>query len=448
MKLKIWAVLLTAVFLFTGCSYNQTGIDSLLKPPKLSDEQNKMYNALEAALGSSAKGGIKLKYPRNGDFISAFVKSNLDDESSQEAIVFYEVANSATATMPLHINVLDQQNGEWVSTADITTVAGASEVEKISFITIQQKVYIVAGFNLTSTTDKVVVLYSYEEGMLREKFRISCNNYEVVDLDDNKESEIVAMTSKKSEGENKTATAELWRITDTGNAFPLSTAVLDPNVTEYTKIIKGKLRDGRTALYLDGFRGTNLYTTEILTCQGQQILNLMYQGADQENLISSTARNYGASSTDLDGDGVVEIPVRIVAPGYESSEKHQQEYFTQWYVYENKGLTLSRTTYVAGTLGYIFTLPETWLGKVTVQYLSNESELTFYEYKEGGGWGEKLLSVKVVKYANMQKEATEKGYAMLKDYGQIMYVYKIERAGMRMGITAGLVERSFKIYKM
>lgn len=445
---------LCAALLLGGCSYNQTGIDSMLKPPKLSDEQNKLYAALEQSVGNSAKSGIRLVYPRKGDFTSAFVKNNLDSESTQETLVFYEVHNSATATMPIRINVLDQQNGEWVSVSDVATVAGASEVEKLYFVNIQQQVYIVVGFNLSNSTDKSLVVYSFEEGMLKEKYSTKCTNFEVIDLNDDKESEIVTITTQKSETDpsGKTVSAELRRLTGHGNAIVLSAAVLDPAVTEYKNIIRGKLGDGRPALYLDGLRGANYYSTEILACYGNEMDNLMYQGADAENLIEQTIRIGGVLPLDLNNDGVVEIPVRVPAPGYEDSEKHQQEYLTQWYIYESgkgKGrLSLSRTTYVAGTLGYIFTLPESWLPSVSVEYVSTDRELFVYEVDGSGGRGSTLLSIKVVDNAGFQKDAADKGYSMLRDHGQILYTYKLGPAAAAFGVTAETVAENFMLHKL
>lgn len=450
---RIGGVLAAILLLLGGCAYDQTGIDALLTPPKLSDEQSRIYTALEASLGASAKGGIKLVYPRKGSYTSAFVKNNLDSESTAETVVFYEVANSSTATIPIRINVLDQQNGEWISVSDVATVAGASEVEKVSFISIQQQVYMVAGFNLATTTEKAVVIYSFEEGMLKEKYSAKCANFDVVDLNDNKTPELLLITSQRDESlpNNKLVTAELRRITNHGNALLLSSAPLDPSVTEYRNLVQGRLTDGRPALYLDGLRGANYYVTEVLACQGNRLENLMYQGPDGENLVEQTLRAGGVRPADLNGDGVVEIPVRVPAPGYEDSEVHQQEYLTLWYVYrsnQGKGeLSLSSTSYAAGTLNYLFVLPTGWLDRVSMEYVSTDRELVIYEYTPEDGRGQDVLSIKAVDNADYQREAAEKGYSLLKDYGQIMYTYKLGPGAEKLGATPDLVQANFILQK-
>ena len=98
-KRRLAAIILLAVLLLTGCSYTQTGIDSMLKPPKLSEEQNKIYNALVSSVSKT----VKLKYPRSGEFTSAFVVRDMDNEPTQEALVFYESSGSGGTTSVLSL---------------------------------------------------------------------------------------------------------------------------------------------------------------------------------------------------------------------------------------------------------------------------------------------------------------------------------------------------------
>ena len=69
-------LLLFAVLVqLSGC-YPGTGTDNLLVPPKLTAEQDKIYQALEKTAGSN----INLRYPQTGEYRSSFVLRNIDDE--------------------------------------------------------------------------------------------------------------------------------------------------------------------------------------------------------------------------------------------------------------------------------------------------------------------------------------------------------------------------------
>ena len=101
--LKI-TLLLSALFMLSGCSLN-AGVDTLLTPPKLSTQQEHIYKALTDYAGTN----ISLKYPKSGDYLSAFIIADVDGDSENEAVVFYR-KNSLNNTddSSLRMNILDQ----------------------------------------------------------------------------------------------------------------------------------------------------------------------------------------------------------------------------------------------------------------------------------------------------------------------------------------------------
>ncbi len=439
MKKRILASMIAILFLFSGCSYSQTGIEGLMVPPKLSDQQNEIYNALVASVGKN----IKLKYPRQGNFTSAFLINNIDDEPTQEALVFYEDTANPSAAAPLIISVLDQEDGKWIAKYDVKVKA--SEVEKVSFITKNKQTYVVIGFNLLSKAEKMIMMYTYKEGKLSEQFTTNCSNYEVLDINNDKSSEIITFVQKIGEGEIKTMTAYMHRINIDGTEI-ISQTQMDPNVTEYAKIQKGMLTDGRPALYLDGLKGTSL-CTEVLAYSDDGLENLIYNKRSSKNLIQKTVRTYGSFCVDLDKDGVIEIPTLKLALGYEDKQHYEQLYLTEWYNYKQKNLELIKTTYVSYALGYIFTIPSDWIDKVTIESIPNSNEISFYEYdrKTRDEFDSKLLSIKVVKRSEYEKDAVNKGYSLLKDNGQLMYTYKLHETRSEINLNEAEVFKYFEL---
>ena len=80
---KRLAGLLTCAVLLCGCSAG-ISVENLLTAPKLNAEQTAIYQALTNSVG----GGVKLRYPKSGDYRSAFILKNIDDEPGVEALVF------------------------------------------------------------------------------------------------------------------------------------------------------------------------------------------------------------------------------------------------------------------------------------------------------------------------------------------------------------------------
>ena len=148
--------------IFTGCGYFNMGVDGLLSSPKLSREQADIHQALIESVGDN----ISLKYPNTGDNRSAFVISNLDDEPTNEAIVFYQNINPSTNENSIRINLLDNINGNWKSTFDISEPA--IDVDKVIISKIEQenKVNIIVGFDMPNKSEKMMQIYNYGNGVI------------------------------------------------------------------------------------------------------------------------------------------------------------------------------------------------------------------------------------------------------------------------------------------
>ena len=86
-----------------GCSLG-TSIDTLMAPPKLSVEQEQIYNALTDAAGTS----ISLKYPKSGKYLSAFIVEDIDGDGGNEAVVFYEKSSLALVIGGAVGNLIDR----------------------------------------------------------------------------------------------------------------------------------------------------------------------------------------------------------------------------------------------------------------------------------------------------------------------------------------------------
>ncbi len=436
MKRKILTLALSTALVLSGCSYGQTGIESLLKPPKLSDQQNEIYTALQASIGKN----ITLKYPRTGDFTSAFLIANIDEESTQEAIVFYEAADTVNATMTLRINVLDQNDGAWVSVYDAGV--SAQDVDKVNFVQSNGNTFLVVGFNLAGDSGKFVVVYRYQDGRLEETAqRLTCLEYVSCNLNEDEYTEIFTIITDAKSGRR---IAQAYQISSQGSVRPMGRTDMDASVSSYRNITTGKLADGRQAVYLDGLSGTNRYTTEVLTYENGSLYNLLYSAAGEKSFIEETVRSDAIFSADIDADGVIEIPTRVAASGYEDAASHEQEYFTLWNICTEDGLEVKKTSYVAYTLGFLFTIPDKWLGRVTPVFSSAENELTFYRYDGGMEPTARLLSIRVFRSSEFREGIS--GYTTLRDNGQIIYAQKIYDDDKSLQLDSETVQSCFSLY--
>ena len=102
-NLKLAAVCLSCLTM-TGCSALNFSVEGLINAPKLTSEQSEIHQALIESVGSN----ITLKYPKNGEYRSAYVIANIDDEPTDEAMVFYEYTSNGSEEDGLRVNILDK----------------------------------------------------------------------------------------------------------------------------------------------------------------------------------------------------------------------------------------------------------------------------------------------------------------------------------------------------
>ena len=79
-------LVLAMLLLSTGCSLNFFSTDSLLKPPALTGKSGEVQEAFDKLMSGKT---FQLKTPVKGEYKSAFVLYDIDNDSEEEALVFY-----------------------------------------------------------------------------------------------------------------------------------------------------------------------------------------------------------------------------------------------------------------------------------------------------------------------------------------------------------------------
>lgn len=403
MKLKSALCLLAAVCLLSGCSAG-VSVDNLLTPPKLSAEQNEIYQALINSVGT----GIKLKYPKGGDYRSAFVMQNIDDEPGDEALVFYESPSVQTGESALRLKLLDKNDGKWNAVYDIACVG--SEVDSISFACLGKGgTNIIVRYSMLNKTEKSFSVISYRDGVPVEQLASSYSCLEVIDLNADGEDELFTVVPDKI---NETSTAILYA--NRGNGFErLSETPLGGGMSDYLGATKGQLDEKRVALFLDYSRGSGLYGTDVVYCIGDRLVNPDTAGIEQPtNLISRFTNDYMAEirSSDIDNDGFFEIPATVPLPGYETLPRTEQLCAVRWYTIAYNNPEAKHYSYYSSKFRFVLLFPNRWQGFVTAAVNYSDREIIFYSYDSSKNIAEydesnELMRIRAVSKDDMQAMA-------------------------------------------
>ena len=121
------------------------------------------------------------------------------------------------------------------------------------------------------------------------------------------------------------AAAEAYKL-DSEGQYHKYRAELSSGFTEFDSVSYGRLRNGKTGLYIDAVSGTGYIQTDIV-CMDDSGLQKAFSAPEESY---STQRPSGCRSYDIDGDGELEIPVQVIAPGYAGAPESERLWLTNW----------------------------------------------------------------------------------------------------------------------
>lgn len=419
------AVLVSLSMLLTGCTA-VTGAEGLLRPPRLSEEQSAVSEALYAKVGKD----IKLKYPRSGEQRGAILVEDLDGDGLKEAVAFYEKRTGGGVRM----NLLYQQNGRWLSLYDYAGAGGELEVLMVDTLSDTMEKTLMVGYSLLGQGHKVLNVYSYKDTQLVTLQETSYAELAVTDINADGRNELVildtsaSMTPSQSQNSSfQLPKARMYQQSKSGELQLLSQTDMDETVTEYTSITVGSVSSGIPGIYADGLQNNGNIQTQLLYCVEGQIKNPLYLNIQE---LQKTTRPISYKPIDVDMDGVTEIPVPTLAPGYEAltdAVESQRVYLTDWMAYDRFGLTRKSQGYYSPGEGFCFLLPGRWQGAVTVKVSAARDEAIFYKY-EGSleASTKELLIVKAVSKGE-STPLLEQGWQLFAEGGGLSqndYLYK------------------------
>ncbi len=411
------AALLLCSMALSGCSLGTFSVDTLVAAPKLSAEQQEIHRSLTETVGTD----ITLKYPKGGDNRSAYVVANIDDEPSDEAIVFFEYNNLSNAKDGINVCVLDKNDdGEWK--VEYRFSGPGTDIDKIIITKLGQNenTSIIVGYSTLSMNDKTLEIYNYEGSTLKLIATETYNAIETMDLNNDNYNELITVQAG-ADGAN--ATASLLSIKDS-QLVKSSTTDIGCNADAIINCVKGKVSPTHKALMLDCRNPDGTVHTEFIYHRYSSLQNPVAQIG--QNLMSYTNRPDGYYCADVDSDGVIEVPTLEVLKGYELLPSNEQLYLTTWNSYADfYSFNKKLSGFYSISMGYMVSFPESWENKVTVKYDSVTSEYVFYEFSTTLEDSNTELMRVAVCTKSESEQYFDSGYALITSVGQIDYLVKI-----------------------
>lgn len=447
---------------FTGCSgAKMKSPMGLMRPPLSAGVDSELKSAFLAAATGKGKAAsssdISLISPLSGDYRSAFVLHDIDNDGVDEALVFYKLENEPSKE---HMNVLDNVNGKWVSVGDFSGTG--TDVNFVRFvqmtetgypaILVSQSLYendsskILSVYVCTGTEEKLTV-----KNVCTEVYSIMEN----IDVDSDGQLDIFLIQQDLTNNNSPRSTAKVFKMNVSGTLDEFGTARLDGGISKYCSIQTDKVSaSSPLRIYVDAIKGDAQAITEVLywSTSSKSLVTPMFSLDTQSNMF--TARSELLASQDYDGDGIIEIPSQRPLMGsrkYESPKNlYAQMNVTSWIeVHSSKDFQFTETL-VNASDSYIldFKPLENIMGEFTVYSYINTRTWVFKEYSARYETaGEDLFAIICTTKDSANKNGVKpENYLIENDDGTVIY-FEAREKGAKAGITVKSIKPCIKVFK-
>lgn len=384
-RLATAALALAMVFSLSACSGLDLDAESLMEAPSLTAEQAKLKEAISLVAGD----GYSPKFPSNGEYSSAFMFYDIDGDGADEALAFYSVQDGSVKA-----NILRFDGTDWRSQYEIP--GAGNDVECVYFADVGD------GFvSIVIKWESEIGIYHIDGNALDTVYSASCDGVVIYDMDRDGNDDIVMFSGSIFLRPN----VRIMYSRD-GKLMDPETVYINSRYSEIFSMEFGPMGNGQYGLFLEAEIHEGTYITEIITFDGTTAdcytvtRNVEYDEAGDEESAKVTlemneSRGYYARtspyvSCDIDGDGIVEIPVEIRRPGDVSVENGF--YYLDYMRYDGTELSTVWHGFESAEDAFRISLPARWDEDITASKSSNENEYVFEKYD-----GTEIMRIKVMK---------------------------------------------------
>ena len=309
---KRWAApvggLLLSVLL-SGCFVQPT--DSLYALPRQSDAYYDLQNAIDAALPADAAYSGPLSGPNQ----QAVQLADLDGDGEDEALVFAKTSGEK----PLKIYIFDAEDDSFVQTAVIEGDGTAFDAVEYVPVDDTSGMEIILGRQLSDQILQSLSVYSYSDGTAAELMHAAYTEYKVVDLNLDDRRDVLIF---RQDTETRQGMAEYYTWED-GVMERRQTAALSKDIHTIERIVTGYVTADIPGVFVTSTYGEDALVTDVFAFRGQTFSNLTLSA--ESGVSTQLVRSYQVFATDIDEDGVVELPTLVALPSATAGERRNEK---------------------------------------------------------------------------------------------------------------------------
>ncbi|OYD06772.1 FG-GAP repeat domain-containing protein [Paludifilum halophilum] len=336
---------------------------TLLKKPSMQSKQQAMHQAVTQFLPQEAK----LIVPSGPADISALQEKDLDGDGQQEIIAFYQ---KETFDYESYAMILKKKKGGWTL---LTTIGGVGK--KVNYADFRDlngdgTPEFLFGLGDDESTQRELEVYTLKNGVTKNLMSRPYTELAVDDLDRDRKSEIILLIHDR---EKMKARAELYTF-QSGRLRQTDTLAMEGGINGYLQVTTGRARQKQRGVFLDIGVGAHSSYTALLILEKGKLKNV-FAPDRPEGTERITFRATGELSRDINGDGIVEVPLLQQPKGTDHLPLSEVPWITSWYQWDG-GKKLNRLfqNYIDYRAGFSFRFPESWSDHVSIRRKESEGK--------------------------------------------------------------------------
>lgn len=341
--------------------------DGLLSLPRLPEEYvglQKLYDEIlaEGAAYVSAKSGANRQSVQLADF---------DSDGENEVVSFFK---NADGTFSVYIHKKFDETYFEIGKAD----GVGKNIRSVDYINMNAmgELALLVTWDLEDSLQSALSVYSVRDGEMQNVLDLQYLSYYVTDMDLDAQDDIIAVSRDSGEQFNSVAMYSF----DGSKCEVKGKTQLSIESDKVVNMVAGLTTSGKRAVYIDSSTLESEYVTDIIYCQNDGAL--MNESIDTESGSANvTKRHINVYSSDIDNDGIVEVPLAKMFTGYTDPLSSDTRWKINWSEIETgKIVNNSMNTFHNSLEGWFFILPEKWDTDVSAAIVneSNVSQTTFF----------------------------------------------------------------------
>ena len=413
MKNRLWIglMLLFAVLLLSGCYAFDS--DDFYSLPKRSKEYRELQSAVENAMGSGSYSA-----PVSGANRQALQHADLDGDGQEEVLIFCKLEGER----PLKVLILKRTDDSYRLICTLEGDGTAFDSVQYAQIDGEPGMEILLCRRIGEQVQQFLSVYTLKNDTAAELMSSGYHAFTTLDLDGDLLTDIFLL---RANSEGPRAFAELYRFRE-GELQKDVEASLSTAADSVKRMLTGNVAENVPAVFVaSAYDDTNLIT-DVFAMEEGHLANISQN--DESGQSAQTVRNYYVYSTDIDNDGIIEMPNTLPLDPLEGDPSSEGQYRIVWYNLSVDGSRTDKlTTYHNFAEGWFLYLPEAWCQNLSVSKEQEDKGVsgTCFSVRQEDGSLRRLLTVFTFTGENAQTRAEADGRFLLSQRGDACYAARM-----------------------